>query len=101
MKAKEYYEKYNHLIPVLPDVAKLEEVLLSIFHDFEKEQTEIIAKRHAQRDDAAVAIIREQNQKWNALVRIFEENHEGRSPIKRDGFKHVWERRVPALKGRL
>lgn len=98
MKAKEYYEKYNDAILALPEGVQRGEKLIELFRDFENEQREILTKRKAQRGEAVVAVIREQNQKWNALVHIFEQNNEGHSPIKRDGIKHVWERRIPELK---
>ena len=87
MKAKQYFEKYgesiwkeahDHDIHTDGPIAKM-------FIEFSSEMKEIINRRNVKTDNAAMAIISEQNQKWNAVVNMFVKQH-GISPISRDGF---------------
>jgi hypothetical protein len=98
MKASEYYEKYRPLF-FDPDIAfeKANFFLKQLMMEFSKETCAILIKRHASRDEAFHAVLREQNQKWNALVRIFETMCLA-SPIMIDGFKKFWENELPELK---
>ena len=96
MKAKDYYEQYG------------EAVLSESYHDgkndelsklaiaFMREMKEIIDERHIKTDRATVAVIKEQNEKWNALSAIYEKKH-GVTPLKRNGFLALMKMEIPEL----
>ena len=96
MKAKEYFEKYDddiwkeaHDPAVITDGA-----FAKLFIDFCTETKLLAEQRKAKSDQSILAIIREQNQKWNAVSNLFEKKY-GVSPLNRDGFeiaiKHTME----------
>lgn len=88
MKAKEYFEKYKARISVDDGDASYN-AALDICSDMYGEVKELIKIRNVSTDAGLVAIVREMNQKWNALKRIFEKN---KIPIlKQDGFKIYFE----------
>lgn len=87
MKAKEYFEKYGSDImnegfrgEVSGDgfMAKL---YMEMFHELK----EMIDRRHIQKDDSFMALVEEQNDKWNAIERLFIKKY-GVSPIAHNGF---------------
>lgn len=70
MKAKEYYEKYAaELLSGDYDTVKQAEEKLTI--EFMDEVSAISEKRKVSRPEALVDIIKELNQKWNALRSLF------------------------------
>ena len=60
------------------------------------EAKELIKKRHITRGTGCQAIIRELNNKWNAIVTLFEKDY-GVSPIKRNRFLELWAKKIPEL----
>lgn len=96
MKAKDYYEKYVHGIFQGQMAADAIDDMYTMFKEFCTEAIDLCRTRHAIKDAAVAAVIREQNQKWNALERIFEEKH-GFSPIKHDAFSEFWIKNTPQL----
>lgn len=94
MKAIEYFEKYGadiyaeFLTPQSLD--KIGPTLQKLLTDFSAETTEILEKRHGKRPGALKAVVLDQNEKWNALCRIFMKKY-GESPIKEDGWKNLVE----------
>ena len=90
MKAVEYFVKYDLAVYAEahdPEI-KPNGAMWKLIVEFSQELKEMAEKRHIQYDRAVLSLIREQNDKWNALVRLFEKKY-GVSPIKRDGFKAV------------
>lgn len=94
MKAKEYFERdKNILIEAGQEETKEKRVLAlkryaaNIVRDFRDETVVIFDSRKARSDKAILSIIHEQNQKWNALVKLFEGAY-GFSPIRRNGFRN-------------
>lgn len=93
MKAKEYYDKYISE-GILLNKAKT----IDLLDEFVKDTVDLLKKRKCSRDEAVVAVVREQNKKWNALVRIFRKNTaDGYSPVVEDGLARYFIRKVPAL----
>lgn len=89
MKAKEYFEKYNEKImeeSETPNMDHSNGPAAQMYYDFVGELKELIRIRNVRYDRGAFSSIREINQKWNAVVNLFEQKY-GRSPIKRDGFE--------------
>lgn len=58
MKAKEYIARINNKEP-------LEDILIALFYEFQ----ELMEKRNAKTNNAAVAIINELHQKWEAIAK--------------------------------
>ena len=99
MKAKEYYEKYGVDLLTEEHHADLEgetKVLTRLLIAFIEETMAILRTRRCERLDATQAVVVEQNDKWNAIIRIFEKGNAA-SPLTRDGFLHYAEKTLPQL----
>ena len=94
MKAKEYYEQIMAKNPQTAD--EMANAVGDVVDSLNKEAKEIIKKRNIRRDDAVRAVIREQNNKWNAIVGLFEKK-QGISPIRRNAFLDAWVKQMPEL----
>lgn len=91
MKAKDYYKKYGDALieehghisgdGELPQDSPAY-LLIKSFYD---EAAALVTLRHCQSNEAGISVIKELNQKWNALCGLFEKDGT-RSPLKRDGF---------------
>ena len=95
MKAKDYY---NQMIAENPQTE--DEFIQSIgkvIEGLNAESKELIKKRKAQRNDAIRGIIRELNNKWNALVSLWEKDHNGKAPIRRNAYWDAWVKQIPEL----
>lgn len=91
MKAKEYFEKYDVLImhevydrSSNGKIQHLEELV----QDFATEFKLLIEKRGVKTTSGAVAVLKELNDKWNAICRLYEKKYNGVSPIREDGLKN-------------
>lgn len=94
MKAKEYYEQ---IMAKNPQTA--EEMAIAVGDvviGLNREAAELVKKRNAKRNDAVRAVIREQNNKWNAIVGLFEKK-QGISPIRRNAYLDAWVKQIPEL----
>lgn len=101
MKAIDYYNKYNPRLSGSPQMTDDDgDVIIELFIEFNREIENICETRSIKRVDALVAVLKEQNDKWNALCRIFEKKG-CVSPIKPDGVKGYWRNQVPELKSRF
>lgn len=95
MKAKDLYVKYKdgamsqEKDVYLPAVRGLVSELID-------EIKAIAEVRHVQFDRGLLPIMREQNDKYKAIVRMFEKEY-GASPIKPDGFEIVLEDLFPGV----
>ena len=96
MKAIDYYEKYKDNL-CSDKECEIQEAIINLVHDFSKEASDLSIKRQISRPSGLVAILDEQNQKWNALYHIFEVKY-GKAPINRDGFRRFCLVRMPDLK---
>lgn len=83
MKAIDYFDKYGERIFV--DNTVVVGAVQDMFVEFMQEVVEICNTRKVVTDWAVASVIKEQNQKWNALDRIFSKRW-GFSPLKEDGF---------------
>ena len=86
MKAIEYYEQYRPIFCRAIPVEQLEMHVIELFEDFNEEAYALSITRKAVKPESWRAILKEQNDKWNALVRIFQKK-DGISPIKENGFQ--------------
>ena len=97
MKAIEYYEQFGERVYQEAVKSSCNNALSDLVAAFVREMKELIDSRKVQSNRGTVAVIREMNEKWNALVAIFEKR-KGDSPIKRNGFRLYMELEIPALK---
>ena len=94
MRAIAYYAKYSE---GLLNAETGKETATNMIGEFLDEMKELIETRHIKTDRGAVGCVRELNEKWNAIVAIFEKRN-GASPLIRNGFRAFMEEQIPALK---
>jgi len=93
LKAKEYYEKYHEFIKS-EDSQVVAKAINDAIKDYLKECNSLITSRHIRCFAALVAILKEQNQKYNAFCRMFDPRI-----LKEDGFKvYINDCVMPELK---
>lgn len=98
MKAKEYYEKFKGLAEATDTEAG--EICWSILMAFNEDMLEVCKVRNVQRTEAVVGVIKEQNQKWNAMIHIFEKKH-GECMLAPNGFFHFWANKLELKEAEL
>lgn len=81
MKAKEYYAKYHDAL----NTAATGAIQTQMLYDFRRELDAMQKQRKAVSLTAQNGITRELNDKWNAVVSLFE-SKDGKSPIQKNGF---------------
>lgn len=85
MKAKEYYEKYKEPLTSAKSYDENLIVLAQLMNEFKDDFYSILELRKVKTDLGLFALIREFNQKWNALIRLFEKDF-GVGILKENGF---------------
>ena len=95
MKAKEYYEKYKTGLASADNETYLP-AARGIIVDLLNETKAVMEARHVKFDKGLIPILREQNDKYKAIVRLFEKEY-GASPLREDGFELVLENRFPGV----
>ena len=95
MKAKEYFAKYEQDL-VSENTDKCSTAIAGLLTDMNAEVKKLMEVRHAKFDRGGFAVLKEMNEKWNALVRLFEKKY-GVTPIIRDGFRTWWIHERPQL----
>lgn len=87
MKAKEYFAKYEE--EIMKEATQTEVLtdgnIAKLYIEMFSEMKTIIEIRHIQNDNSLMSLIREQNDKWNAIERLFIKKY-GVSPIAHNGF---------------
>ena len=83
MKAKEYYEQIIAKNPQTAD--EMANAVGEVVEGLHQEAKDMIKQRKIKRGDALRAVIRELNDKWNAIAGLFEKK-QGVSPIRRNAF---------------
>ena len=99
MKAEEYYNKFSKDIIEAYEQDNSQPVI-NLLTEMLEEGQEIMKSRNVRMDKAAVSVIKEQNQKWNKLARMFEKEY-GFSPIVRDGLLKYEISKIPEIKDHL
>ena len=95
MKAKEYYEKYK-LDILSVDQGKYIPATQNFIQELFAEMQTISKARNVRFDRGLISIMKEQNDKYKAVVRLFEKEF-GASPLRLDGFEMILERRFPGV----
>ena len=101
MKAVEYFEKYSDAI--YKEIMEKHDTtqVQAMIHEMLLEAKEILKERHAMTDRAAVAVLKQQNQKWNAMIPKFQQAYD--TPVLlRNGFydivnKTMYQGQLPSL----
>ena len=94
MKAVEYFNKYeSRMIQENDDGLK---AIGELLYEMVIEAKTLIEIRHVKSTQGSVSILKELNQKWNAICSLFEKKY-GASPIIRDGYKKYWLKEMPRL----
>lgn len=91
MKARDYFEKYDTLIMEEQkngEIGTTKKLLL----EMSDEVTAVCKQRKAVKDEAVIAVLKEINQKWNAICRMYEKN---------TAFRCYWMTAMPELAGKL
>lgn len=104
MKAKEIYAKYRSALFEVPDGREMkikssdrivhipkkddeyDELLQQLWRELVDELNALLKQRKVNTDKAFIGAVNEINDKYNAVVNMFERDF-GRSPILRNGFK--------------
>ncbi len=97
MKAIDYFNEYGDAVFCESFHDEKHDELNKLFMAFVREMKETIEVRGVKTDKATVAVIKEQNQKWNALCAIYEKKYEGMCPLNRNGFLNAMKNEIPAL----
>jgi len=108
MKAKEYAKELHEKIKGIADehghdeiaVDLAEKAVLAVYGKFLKEGKDIVRQRNSTSDDAVLAVIKEQSQKWAAFARAYNKLV-NKTYIKENGFKDFISKDMPELKGKL
>ena len=91
MKAKDYIEKYREQLNS-GDIDAIKKSVVDMYIEFSEETAQIAEARGVKRNSALVAVLKEQNNKWNAVARAFPKI------IAPDGFKRQWLNDMPELR---
>ena len=92
MKAIEYYSKYHDVLLDDNDTAGVAAMVGELI----AETQSLLKQRRCRRPSAIVSVIKEHNQKFNAINNIFEQK-DGASPLKHDGYIKFWCKKMPRL----
>ena len=95
MKAREYFEKYfKDLEITLPNIVESSKQMLNDFND---ELKHLMKQRNCKTDSAAIAVVKELNQKWNSVIEKVHK-HYGFVCLKRNVFWNYFAAKFPELK---
>lgn len=95
MKAIDYYNKYHD--GLLSPAADTQSKAISAFViELSQESQKMMSDRGGKSASALAGVIRELNQKYNAVMCLFQKK-DGTAPMIQDGFLAFWKREVPEL----
>ena len=95
MKAKDYFDKYESSF-VENNCEHSAKATRDLLIDMSEEVEKLYKARSGKTDSALAGVIKEINQKWNAVGSLFEKKY-GVSPLKRNGFIEFWKHKIPEL----
>lgn len=95
MKAIEYYEKYHDSIMSTNEKCSLQAVSDFIV-DLSHEVGILSQARKCRTNSSIIAVLKEVNEKYNAVMRIFKKKN-GITPLIPNGFLEFWKRKEPSL----
>lgn len=95
MKAKEYFAKYGESVYREALDGKFD-ICQALFLGFVSEFKAICEQRSIKTDRAAVAVLKELNEKWNSLAAMFEKQY-GVEVIKRNAVLNYYVKNIPEI----
>ncbi len=95
MKAKEYFTKYGESVYREALDGKFE-IGQTLFIELASEFKTISKQRNVKSNRAAVAVIKELNEKWNSLAAMFEKKY-GVEVLKRNAVLNYYMEKIPEL----
>lgn len=95
MKAKDYFDKYESSF-VENNCEHAVKATRDLLIDMSEEVEKLYNARSGKTNSALAGVIKEINQKWNAVGSLFEKKY-GVSPLKRNGFIEFWKQEMPEL----
>lgn len=95
MKAKEYFAKYGESVYREALDGKFE-IGHTLFIELASEFKTISKQRNVKSNRAAVAVIKELNEKWNSLAAMFEKKY-GVEVLKRNAVLNYYMEKIPEL----
>lgn len=99
MKAKDYFAKYEQAL-ASDNSDECYTAIAEMLNEMNSEVQNLLKVRHVKTDAGTFPIFKEMNQKWNAIVRLFEKKY-GATPIVKDDFQLYWVRKMPQLMGKI
>lgn len=99
MKAKDYFAKYEQAL-ASDNSDECSTAIAEMLNEMNSEVQNLLKVRHVKTNAGTFPIFKEMNQKWNAIVRLFERKY-GATPIVKDGFQLYWVRKMPQLMGKI
>lgn len=99
MKAKDYFAKYEQAL-ASDNSDECSTAIAEMLNEMNSEVQNLLKVRHVKTDAGTFPIFKEMNQKWNAIVRLFEKKY-GATPIVKDGFQLYWVRKMPQLMDKI
>jgi len=88
MKAIEYYNKYYPRF-VMPSPDQNSSNLAELMSNFHEEIRQLKEKRHISKYDSIISLLKEFDQKWKCIVRLF--NEDGHEYLRNDWFEALIE----------
>lgn len=95
MKARQYFEMHRQEM-TCGDEKRVQAAINQLVLELNDESKDMLKSRNINTDRAAVSVLRELNDKYNAVVGLFEK-HYGASPLMRDGYLNLWKNRIPTI----
>lgn len=95
MKARQYFEKHRQEM-TCGDEKRVHESINQFILELNDEAKDMLKARNVNTDRAAVSVLRELNDKYNAVIGLFEKNY-GASPLMRDGYLNLWKNSMPKI----
>lgn len=95
MKAKDYFDKYESAF-VENEGENAAKAATDLLIEMSKDVEKLYNARGGKTNSAFAGVIKEINQKWNAVGSLFEKKY-GASPLKRNGFIDFWKQEMPIL----
>ena len=95
MKARQYFEKYRQEM-TCGDENRVQTAINKLVLELNDESKDMLKARNINTDRAAVSVLRELNDKYNAVVGLFEK-HYGASPLAHNGYLNLWKNRIPTI----
>ena len=93
MKAIEYYNTYGASIMDEISEQKTHQAVQSFLNAFEDESIHAMKSRKPNNERAVVAVLKQQNRKWNSICWLFEREY-GHTPFKRNAYWNIMSKEL-------